>query len=503
MDEKPIDPASTSGRLEKKPFQVKSLILVVACAAGFFFAYKKITDEMKPNSDLVHMIESSEPSERVEGASRLGMVEPQNAQDSIVLLIEKQPDSNSQVRAKIALSLGTLTLLELKTEEKPKQPKAKEAVLALTKALEDESEDVRWAAVDSIDRIVKASTPETFPTEIMPVASTLTGVLNDPSEYLRRSARATLSAFGTKLAIAPPAVLVEMLAKGKLADSRALAAFALGSFQAGTEPTVKALITALKDEDAAVRSNSAISLGKFGLASVSALPSLAALSADPFVPPVIPPPRPSPFVAVAAPAGGPMGGGVEKIPPADPATQAAKAIGLIAEAQAAQGEMAPLDVATALYKTLKASRPDLVNGGKEAFQKARKGASAAIPELVKDLNESIPDADSPFGPVAAVTLGDIGPDSPMANDAIAALISALGAKSHGTRLNAVTSLGRFGPAAVAAIPKLKEAAEADKELETAVKTAIDRLEGKSPPEAPQRKGGRGGRGGAGSRAKGA
>ncbi len=219
---------------------------------------------------------------------------------------------------------------------------------------------------------------------------------------------------------------------------------------------------------------------------------------DPFVPPVVPPPKPTLFVAVKA-SGPPPG----EAPPVDPATQAVKTIGQIVEAQIGKGETPPAEAMTALLMAFKSSRDVLKDAAAGVFQKLRKGASAIVPELIVNLTESIPDPDSRFGPMAASTLGDVAPESAKAGDAIAALISALDAKTPATRSNAIIALGRFGPAASAALPKLKEIGDANPDLAASIKTASDRIEGKIPTEAPQRKGGRRGGGGGGPRAKGA
>ncbi len=495
MEEQPTSPTSPAAEAPKKSSPIKSLIMLVICCGGFFWAYKTIRQEMQPTADLSRLMRSSELAERIDGARQLGEVKPENLQASVAILIAAQSDSDDGLRAMLAWALGNDTLTAMTANNKAV---GGEACQALLKALGDQSEVVRAAAADAFERIVKASKPETFPTESAPVITALVGLMNDPAKLVRKNSGLTLAAFGSIFGIEPPPSLLDGLAKLEQADSRAQVALTLGSFKTGIEPIVKALTLALKDTQPEVRSNAAASLRKFGPDAAPALSSLIPLVDDPFVPPVVPPPKPTLFVAVKA-SGPPPG----EAPPVDPATQAVKTIGQIVEAQIGKGETPPAEAMTALLMAFKSSRDVLKDAAAGVFQKLRKGASAIVPELIVNLTESIPDPDSRFGPMAASTLGDVAPESAKAGDAIAALISALDAKTPATRSNAIIALGRFGPAASAALPKLKEIGDANPDLAASIKTASDRIEGKIPTEAPQRKGGRRGGGGGGPRAKGA
>jgi HEAT repeat protein len=59
------------------------------------------------------------------------------------------------------------------------------------------------------------------------------------------------------------------------------------------------------------------------------------------------------------------------------------------------------------------------------------------------------------GELAASALGRIAPDTPLADDAVAALTEALRAESEYTRGYAAGALARFGPKAAGSIPRLR------------------------------------------------
>jgi HEAT repeat protein len=492
MDARPIEQASTStGAAEgsNKRFSLKSVILLVACCGAFFWAYITIHEEMQPNADLAKLLRSSDVSDRLEGVRRLGGVEEANFKTAVPLMISALSDPNELVRVSNTWSLGNAARVTMKSNPET----AREATLALSRSLSDESAEVRSSAAETFGQIAEASTAENLPIEVAPVVSTLVGLLADPSEKVRKSSRQTLMLIGSLKSLEPPLALIDGLAHWKLSDSRAQAASALAAFKPGAEATVKALILALKDGEPEVRSSAAGSLRSFGLGAAPALPNLLALLDDPFVPP---PPSAVPMPVARATkkaAGGQQADGPVSI---DPAVESARSIGRIVEAQTAKGETASPEILAGLSKTLKAGRSSLRDAAKDALRRIGKGASDLVPSLIQDLTGSIPDSASAFGPTAAATLGDIAPGSPKAPEAIAALVAALDAKAPETRSSAVLAIGRFGTAASTAIPRLKEVGEANPNLAASIKTTIDRLEGKAPPEAPRRKGARGGGGGA-------
>jgi HEAT repeat protein len=198
-------------------------------------------------------------------------------------------------------------------------------------------------------------------------------------------------------------------------------------------------------------------------------------------------------------AAGPGGGG----PPAsqatiDPASEAVNSIGRIVASQVAKGGSPSEEVVATLLKAFRSGRPALRGAAEQALTRIGKGASAAVPDLIKALTESTTDVLPGDGPSAASLLGAIAPGTSEAPKAIAALVVALDSKDsdpskgHDTRINAAVALGKFGPAAKDVLPRLVElGGDPDKEVASAAKAAADRIEGKTPPDAPRRKRGGG------------
>jgi HEAT repeat protein len=250
------------------------------------------------------------------------------------------------------------------------------------------------------------------------------------------------------------------------------------------------LTGALKDSEPSVRSNVAGSLRNFGVGAAPAIPGLVALLDDPFLPPP-PSAGPAPVAKAIKKAGG---GGTNGDPaPTDPAVEAARSLGVLFQAQSGKEVKVPDEVLAGLSKTLKSDRTSLSNAARDAFRRIGKGAVTVVPSLIEELSRSIPESAPGSGPIVATTLGDIAPGTPKAPEAIASLVEALGARAAETRSSVVVALGRFGKAAEAVIPRLKEFGEANPDLSASIKTTIDRLEGKAPPDGPRRKGAGGAR----------
>jgi HEAT repeat protein len=328
------------------------------------------------------------------------------------------------------------------------------------------------------------------PLDLNSAVAKLTGLLNDDSATVRSSAETAVARLAAKAPMAPPAAMVEGATAWPSKESRRSAALVLGVFKKDLGPAVAALTKAVEDKEPEVRSDAAVALRTIGLDAAPALPALVKNLGDPFVPP----PAPPSMMGTLPPGGG--GGGPGGTPePTDPPTQAARAIGRIASAQFQQSKTAPTaDVVEALIKATGADREELRAAALDALRRIGKGASAAVPALAQALADSAAKPGS--RPTIAGLLADIAPGTDRANDAIAALTAALDSTDVETRMAAVTALGRFGPAAVAVLPKLQAIAEArkdDAQASTDIKLAIDRVEGKVPPEAPRRKGQRRGR----------
>ena len=470
--------------------RIKSLIVLVACFGALAWSWRAVQEGMRPALGWAKQLRDGDVDSRQVAARELAESSMKDYGLAIRSLVGARDDPNEQVRASVASALGIAGLRLIQAEAG--QAELKELGRVLTEALKDDKAEVRIAAADalaSIATLVSKADSETrpaLPFDPEVVASSIVGILNDPDMSTRDQARASLSRIVAATSIKPPASLLEGLGRWEAEESRASAALALGTFKEGAEATILALAGALKDKGPEVRSYSAYSLQKFAAAASPSLPSLMANLGDPFVP--TPPSVPGasggegrPAVNVNAP-----------IPPrptgVDPAVEAVNAIGRISAGQMAGGVSPSDEVVGALLQAFRSDRPAIQAAAEQALRRIAKGALAAIPGLLEDLTEATSGLMPGRGAPAAALLGAIAPGTPSAPKAIASLAAALDSKDKATRINSAAALGRFGPAASDALPRLGGlAGDPDKDLASAAQGAADRVEGKVPVDAPRRK----------------
>lgn len=82
-------------------------------------------------------------------------------------------------------------------------------------------------------------------------------------------------------------------------------------------------------------------------------------------------------------------------------------------------------------------------------------AEETAPVLIQLIKETTPDQENENEASAAVALGKIAPDTPSADQAVAALLPVLRSKVRISQESAIKALSRFGPRAAAAIPRLR------------------------------------------------
>ncbi len=466
----------------RTPFRAQTLVALAICGGALFWAYRTATEGMKPTNRWAKLLRSGDVNDRRIAARQLGDSDPAEIAAAIPALVAGMGDESDSVRAEVASGLGTAGMTAMNAEGK--QAQAKEVAQALTKALSDSGAEVRTSAAFALGEFAGQPKGKVFPADPAEVASAMAGLLADPSDSVRSTAGPALARVASKAPIAPPKALVEGVNSWPLKESRKAAALVLGSFKGDAGPTVAALTRALGDEEPGVRSDAAGSLRNFGLDAAQAVPALVKNLADPFIPP--PPPE---FTVVSQAtrmdgSQGPIGGDGPE--PTDPAVQAALAIGQIMAAQVEKGGKPPADVVEALTKAAQSGRQELKDAAGTALRRIGKGASAAIPSLIEALVDSTPKAGPGPGPTTAALLGDLAPGTERAGEAIAALTSALDAKDPGTRTAAVKSLGRFGPAASAALPKLRQFVERRVRRRGQVRDRPDRGEDPARLPPPQR-----------------
>ena len=489
------EPALENAKAEpaRKLFRAQTLVALAVCGGALIWSYRTAMEGMNPTTRLAKLLRSGDVDDRRLAARQLGGSDQEEVVIAIPALVEALGDNEELVRAEVASGLGGAGVTAMKAEGK--QAQARQAAQALTRALSDAGTEVRMSAALALGVFAGQPTLQDFPADPAAVSSAMVGLLDDPSSSVRSSAETALARIASKSPIEPPSALVEGLKAWPSKESRKAAAFALGSFKGNVGPTVAALTRALEDKEPEVRSDAALSLRRFGLDAVPAVPSLVKNLGDPFLPP--PAPASLSVMSTSRVGGGPGVGGAIAPEPTDPAVQAAKAIGRIVAAQVEKGDSPPAGVVEALTNSLKSDRKELKDAVEEALRRIGKGASAAIPTLIRGLADSSPKPGP--GPTSAGLLGDIAPGTERAGEAITALASALDSNDPVTRMAAVKGLAKFGPAASSALPRLREIGEdknAGADSASEVKLATDRIEGKVPPESPRRKGqGRRGRGG--------
>lgn len=104
-------------------------------------------------------------------------------------------------------------------------------------------------------------------------------------------------------------------------------------------------------------------------------------------------------------------------------------------------------------------------------------ALEAVPVLIGLLKDAPPDDKFWCQSSAASAIGKIAADTPAAEQAIAALVGVLESKSSLPRAKAIEALGRFGPTAAVAIPKIRALkTDRDPEIRDAVIKALPKIE---------------------------
>ena len=457
------------------------VVALGVCGGALFWAYRTTLEGMKPMTKWARLLRSGDLEDRRTAARQLGSCEKEEIDEAVPALVAGMNDGVEEVRADVASALGTLSVTALRIDGH--QARVKEVMNALVGALGDAGAEVRTAAAMSIGICASQPWDKEQPLDPASTITKLARLIEDESASVRSSAESAVGRLAAKAPVTPPASLVEGATAWPSKEARRSAVVALGMFKKDVGPTVAALTKALEDKEPEVRSDAAAALRTIGLEAAPALPTLVKTLNDPFVPP---PPPPTRLVAVTPPGGG-AGGTPETT---DPTAQAARAIGRIASAQFQQSKTAPpAELVEALTRAIGSDHQTLHESALDALRRIGKGASAAVPTLAKLLAGSTSKPEP--GQTLASLLADVAPGTDHASDAIAALTAALDSTDGNTQLAAVTAVGRFGPAAAAALPKLQALGAAKGNsvgASAAIKLATDRVEGKAPPEAPRRKG---------------
>jgi HEAT repeat protein len=233
--------------------------------------------------------------------------------------------------------------------------------------------------------------------------------------------------------------------KEQVATRRSLAAIALGDLGARAKAAVPALVESLGDQDRQVSYRAIVALGKIGPDAAEAIPALMDLVE-----------QPTDSVDGDDARAALARIGAAAVPPLLEALERNPAFGAVL---AQVGKPA----VPALLEALGA--PDADHRRAAASVLGMIGPDAS--EAVSDLSARLEDEDPRVGAQAARALGLIGVE-----DAVPALLAALDAV--GVRGQAIVALGRLGPSAGAAVPKLI-AFQADRQVAAPAGQALVRI----------------------------
>jgi HEAT repeat protein len=133
----------------------------------------------------------------------------------------------------------------------------------------------------------------------------------------------------------------------------------------------------------------------------------------------------------------------------DPASAAARALG-----QIGPGSSEERKVVVALMEVVRGGPESRRGWAAAALGEFRSSAVEAVPVLIKLMSDAAIDNTFQRTSSAASALGKIAPGSPLADQALAVLLTGLDSKISSVQLSAVQALGLFGAKAAAAIPKI-------------------------------------------------
>ena len=497
---------------------VRALIALVACCAAILWTWRRVSENSDPvlaeaRSILkraIGALESAKPAERVIAIQELSRLNVGDTSNAILPLSRALGDPVPEVRVEAAEALYLIGPSAVKSGSAGETLPA--ALTALIPCLKDPDPAVRSAAFKALGSIGSSAVASGSADEAIRAAATaLFGCLNDPDPGIRSAAAATLGNIAsTKLAVTATApidrkavvdALVELLGdrdalvrraaisrigpsdpeqggdpqkalavglKDASADNRVVAMNGLIFIRKGLDPWVPVMLrlaendpdpkvrerciatmryafrppavtaavipdltASLRSANAKVRSQAAALLGEFKSEARPAIPELLRVLNEPFDPHV---------EAVRGPAHN-----------LDPASEAAIALGRIAPGSANEK-----DVIAALMKVAESGPMSRQGWAAVALGEFGPAAVETVSVLIKVMKDTTPDDQFEREASSASALGKIAPDTPAADQAIAALLSALESTVWSSRYQAIEALARFGPKAATAVPRIRE-----------------------------------------------
>jgi HEAT repeat protein len=528
MTDRSVELGDTGPKKTRSRFGVTSVVLLVGALGALSWVGYRVWDDMNLDDatrrfrEGLRQVRSKDPSERSTAAATLQFATtPAEVDRALDALAATLSDKDPNVRVTAAQTLGGLIVHvknprgEIKASPEQVDKWTNQALNSVAKVLPDPDPSVRAAGIVGLglvarqpetsgggevsvsDRVPRSGEtakkkggggrlktaprrpPEDLATALRTgsakwtrqtakefygyidfnVPAELVAAINDESPNIRIAAIRTLHNFPLGLDAAIPALLATLEqhdTKDPSAETR-LQEACREALQAAwpTPAVVPALTDALKNNHGESRALAALLLGRIGPEAAAAVPVLLATLKEPLDP--------------AVPRSGQMA--LQQ----DTPCSAARALGSISSSD---------EVISALADVLKSELDYRHGAAANGLAQIGAPAQVAAPALVAAYNKWLDSKDQVnSGHWMTTALGRIGPGSAAESDAIKALIRSLDSKDGSIRSLAAESLGRFGKAAAAAAPKLRElkANERSGQAGKAFTDALTAIEGTSAP----------------------
>jgi HEAT repeat protein len=388
------------------------------------------------------------------------------------LLEALSQNQDSDVCASVASSLASIYQNVAKSGTKSDSDKSgplnAETLVAAFDAVLKRDPATRLAVIDGLERLGRLP---------LPAPPGLLNALDDPSYVVRGKAVVAISHFTTGADKAIPILLDDLQTN----PSRFPPDYVAAAQDMNPSPSIAPiLINALASDNGAVREASAVLLGRIAPLPRSAVPALitslkkqistgAGIRSD----------GDSESAKFTKAGGfGPRSG--TRRPEPEPGWVSADLTKALART-ATPEEALPL-----LIEILEGKSPSARQAAAEGLAELGPAGHAAIPLLVAALKQALAAkgrSASEYGAATARALGNIAPGSVVpVEEAVLVLREALDANRASIRSAAAGALGRFGPKASGAAPRLRELLEdRDRVVKTAAESALTKIESKSEP----------------------
>ncbi len=414
---------------------VRAMLVAVAAFAAIFWAVLSINERDSVRT-WARQFARGDASERAAAAVELGQViqTSRDFQAAVKTLLDGFNDSSPDVRSVAIRTVGQIVAKALDSQIPSVDPQSpgqadllSRAATALVLKLNDSDENVRIASIQALIS-ARSLFPQGPPAELL-------AALEDRTPGIRLQAIAAVGRFGSGpgLDSALPALFANLLSAEPGVAEIASLTLSMIKPSAGTIPD---LAERLESPERLVRYRAASMLANLGPAAASSIPALIRLYQNELktAPPALVQDR---FLSAA-----------------DPACEAARALGLVSKNLDANTE-----VIAALVQGLSSPNHERHGAAALALGSMGRRAISVIPRLLDDLKTAM--KPNKFGGMVAEALGRIAPRSSSETVVIAALIEATRSEAAGTRSGAALALGEFGARAEKAIPAI-EALKDDK-----------------------------------------